>query len=122
MTSLVHGSAAAETVERAAAVLFGDDPSGADPAVLEMVADEVPCVDLPADIEGHPVHRLLVAAGVAASTSEVGRLLAQGAVRAGSRVLAADGLLQASDLLNGRYVVLRKGKRDYVVGKVSQAG
>ena len=61
-------------------------------------------------------------AGVATSTSEVGRLLKQGAVRAGNRVLAADGLLAASDLLAGQYLLLRKGKRDFVVGKVSRAG
>jgi tyrosyl-tRNA synthetase len=56
---------------------------------------------------------------VAKSNGEVTRLLAQGAVRAGNRVLDADGLLQASDLLAGGIVLLRKGKRDFVVGKVS---
>ena len=50
------------------------------------------------------------------------RLLGQGAVRAGNRVLDADGLLRASDLLTGGYLLLRKGKRDFVVGKVSDRG
>jgi tyrosyl-tRNA synthetase len=59
---------------------------------------------------------------VAKSTSEVGRLLTQGAVRAGNRVLSADGLLQASDLLNGGFLLLRKGKRDFVVGKFRDRG
>ena len=37
------------------------------------------------------------------SNSEVSRLLGQGAVRAGNRVLDSDGLVSASDLLRGRF-------------------
>ncbi|MGE0138197.1 MAG: tyrosine--tRNA ligase [Ilumatobacteraceae bacterium] len=122
MTELVHGVAAAQAAERAAAVLFGGDPTGAPAEVLEVVAAEVPCVELPSDLGATRVHELLITAGVAKSTSEVGRLLQQGAVRAGNRVLDADGLLTTSDLLEGRYLLLRKGKRDFVVGKVSRAG
>jgi tyrosyl-tRNA synthetase len=122
MTTLVHGPEAAAAAERAAEVLFGGDPTGAPSAVLEVVAAEVPCVDVPADLDGRRVHEVLIGAGVATSTSEVGRLLKQGAVRAGNRVLGADGLLAASDLLAGQYLLLRKGKRDFVVGKVSRAG
>jgi tyrosyl-tRNA synthetase len=122
MTELVHGAAAARTAERAADVLFGGDPTDASPDVLATVAAEVPSVELPSDLTGVRVHELLLRAGVAASTSEVGRLLTQGAIRANGRVLAADGLLAPSDLLSGGFVLLRKGKRDYIVGKVSTSG
>jgi tyrosyl-tRNA synthetase len=54
--------------------------------------------------------------------SEVNRLLAQGAVRVGTRVLDREGTLATSDLLAGGIVLLRKGKRDFVVGKTSSAG
>jgi hypothetical protein len=37
-------------------------------------------------------------------------------------VLDADGLLSTSDLLRGQFLVLRKGKRDFVVGKCSMEG
>ncbi len=122
LTELVHGREAAETARAAAEVLFGGDPSRATAATLAAIAAEVPSVTLDGDIEGRRVHELLTAAGLAASNSEVGRLLAQGALRAGGRVLAADGLLRASDLLDGGYLVLRRGKRDYLVGKTSRAG
>jgi tyrosyl-tRNA synthetase len=117
MTTLVHGQAAAIAAKEAADVLFGADPTGASQAALETVAGEVPLVDLPNDLEGMRVHEMLVSAGVAKSNSEVSRLLGQGAVRAGNRVLDADGRLSASDLLRGQFLLLRKGKRDYVVGK-----
>ena len=117
MTTLVHGSDAAAAAREAADVLFGADPSGASQAALETVAAEVPLVDLPDSLEGVRVHELLVLAGVAKSNSDVSRLLGQGAVRAGNRVLDSDGLLTASDLLRGQFLLLRKGKRDFVVGK-----
>ena len=122
LTTLVHGEGAARAAERAADVLFGGDPMQAGDDALAVVAAEVPSIELPERVDGLRVHELLVAAGVAASNSEVNRLLGQGAVRAGNRVLGADGLLNASDLVNGWFLLLRKGKRDFVAGKVSRAG
>jgi tyrosyl-tRNA synthetase len=122
ITAMVHGDDALRTVSAASEVLFGGDPTQASAETLAVVSAEAPCVELPASIEGVRVHELLVNAGVAKSNSEVTRLLGQGAVRAGSRVLDADGLLRQSDLLRGGFVVLRKGKRDFVVGKVSTPG
>jgi tyrosyl-tRNA synthetase len=120
LTTMVHGSAAAALARDAAAVLFGSDPASATPEVLATVAREVPNVELPAELDGTRVHELLVSAGVASSNGEVGRLLTQGAIRAGSRVLESDGLLHASDLLGGGFLLLRKGKRDYVMGVASR--
>ena len=122
LTSMVQGPAAAAAAGEAATVLFGGDPTTASGAALEIVAAEVPGVTLPADVQGVRVHELLIEAGVAKSASEVNRLLGQGAVRAGTRVLDADGLLRTSDLLNGHFLLLRKGKRDFAVGKLSPRG
>jgi tyrosyl-tRNA synthetase len=122
LTALVHGEAARAAATAAAEVLFGGDPAAAPDAALEVVAAEVPSVDIPADLDGIRVHELLVDAGVAKSNSEVNRLLGQGAVRAGSRVLGDDGALATSDLVRGRFLVIRKGRRDYLVGKVRAAG
>jgi tyrosyl-tRNA synthetase len=117
MTALVHGPEAASAAREAADVLFGADPTAASRAALDAIAAEVPSVDLPRSLEGVRVHEMLVQAGVAKSNGEVSRLLDQGAVRAGNRVLDVDGLLSESDLLRGQFLLLRKGKRDFVVGK-----
>ncbi|MFM2072179.1 MAG: hypothetical protein RLZZ623_2442 [Actinomycetota bacterium] len=122
MTSLVHGKTTADGVEEAAAVLFGADPAAATSAALAIVAGEAPSVDLPASLDGTRVHELVISAGLAKSTSEVGRLLVQGAIRAGNRVLEADGLLRASDLLTGGFLLIRKGKKDFFVGKTLTGG
>ena len=68
------------------------------------------------------MHELLVSAGLASSNSEVNRLLSQKGIRANSRIVSSDGLLEASDLLSGGFVLLRKGKRDYLLGKISTRG
>jgi tyrosyl-tRNA synthetase len=122
LTSMVHGRAAADAAAEAASVLFGGDPTAASADALAVVAGEAPSVTLPDDIQNLRVHELLIEAGVAKSNSEVTRLLGQGAVRAGNRVIDTDGLLQASDLLNGGFLLLRKGKRDFVVGKTLPRG
>jgi len=122
LTAMVHGAPAASAAAEAATVLFGSDPTTASADALAVVADEVPSVVLPADIDGVRVHEFLIEAGVAKSGSEVNRLLGQGAVRAGNRVLEQDGRLRASDLLSGHFLLLRKGKRDFVAGKLSPRG
>ena len=122
LTTLVHGDAAATTARDAADLLFGGDPTGASAEVLATVAAEVPTVQIAGGVEGVRVHELLTAAGLAKSNGEVTRLLTQGGVRAGARVLDPDGILHRSDLLSDGFVLIRKGKRDYLVGKVSPAG
>jgi tyrosyl-tRNA synthetase len=122
MTAMVHGPDAQRAAAEAAAVLFGGDPSAASADALAVVAAEAPCVALPDPLEGARVHELLIAAGVAKSNSDVSRLLGQGAVRAGNRVLDVDGVLHTSDLLSGSFLLLRKGKRDFVVGKIFPRG
>jgi tyrosyl-tRNA synthetase len=87
-----------------------------------VVAAEAPCVEIPELLDGVRVHELLVQAKVAKSNGEVSRLLGQKAVRAGNRVLDEDGVLQQSDLLSGGFLLLRKGKREFVVGKFLPRG
>lgn len=122
MTELVHGAGAARAAEEAAAVLFGGDPTTASIDALEIVAAEVPTVELPASLADLRVHELLIAAGLARSTSEVGRLLRQGAVRASGRVLDETGALSSADLLGERFLLIKKGKRDFLVGNFSPRG
>jgi tyrosyl-tRNA synthetase len=122
MTALVHGAPAASAARDAADVLFGGDPSTVGAEVLEVLAREIPCVEIEGSIDGRRVHELLVNAGLASSNSEVNRLLSQKGIRANSRIISSDGVLEASDLLSGGFVLLRKGKRDYLLGKFSTRG
>jgi tyrosyl-tRNA synthetase len=118
VTSLVHGRAAAEAAEHAAAVLFGGSPVDAPAEALDVVAAEVPTAPLPADGEldaGADLVELLVATGLASSKGDGRRAVAQGAVSVNGRKASAEDAVRAGDVLHGRYVLLRKGKRHYAL-------
>lgn len=77
VTKLVHGAEKANAVRKATEVLFGDQATELETAAAQILKAELPVVQAnPAD--GLPA--LLVRAGLAASNSEAGRLIAAGAV------------------------------------------
>lgn len=118
VTRLVHGEDAAEAAEQAAGVLFGDDPRRASSAALEAVAAEVAATGLEgaeALTEGIDLGPVLIRAGLAKSQSDARRQLAQGAVAVNGEKVEADRRLGAEDLLHDRWILLRKGKRDWAV-------
>lgn len=121
-TALVHGSAEASRAAAASAVLFGAPLDGIDEETFATLAREVPTADLPragfAD-GGYDLVELLADAGLAASRGDARRTLAQGGVYV-NNVRAATGTAVGPEALRfGRYVLLRKGKRDYALVVVS---
>lgn len=118
VTSIVHGTAAAEAAAEASAVLFGGDPGDAGEGAWAVVAAEVPTIALPdgaAIGDGVDPVPLLVAAELAKSKNEARRLLQQEAVVVTGRKLAEGGTVGADDVRHGRYVLLRKGRKSYAV-------
>ncbi|MDP1818953.1 MAG: tyrosine--tRNA ligase [Acidimicrobiales bacterium] len=118
VTTLVHGVAEANAAGEAAGVLFGGDPRQASAAALAVVAQEVPGTSLEAGealsggVELAPV---LVRAGLAASLSDARRQLQHQGIAVNGAKAAPDRQLGPDDLLHGRWVLLRKGKRDWAV-------
>lgn len=118
VTTLVHGSAAARAAREASEILFGADPAGASAAALELVCAEVPTVGLePGEDLGRGVDLppLLVRAGLAGSLGDARRQLEQGAVSVNGNRVEPDRILTAADALQGRWTLVRKGKRGWAV-------
>lgn len=110
--TIVHGAAAAAAAEEATELLFGSgDPLIASAAAFEFLADEVPTSSI--DPVGRPLVDLLAEAGVVRSKSEARRALEQGGVYVNGSTAATDAEVTAGDLLHGRWVLLRRGKRTY---------
>ena len=112
ITRIVHGEAAATAAAGASEVLFGGSVPArqASAAALAFVSEEVPSGPLRA--LGASVVDVLVDAELAQSRSEARRALAEGSVYInGERTSDADRVVDASDLLHGRYVLLRRGKK-----------
>jgi tyrosyl-tRNA synthetase len=113
ITERLHGRDAADEVIRVSGILFGGDPVHADAATLAAVAREIPTAAWP---EGEPrtVVDVAVASGAAASRGEARRLVEQGGLTLNGRP-ATDpaATVPAADLLAERFLLLRKGRRDY---------
>lgn len=117
VVALVHGAMEAARAERASAALFGEDLATLDERTLLEVVDDAPSSAVArgelAD-GGLPLVDALVASGLAASRSEARRTVTQGGAYVNNRRVAdEDRVLGTGDLLHDRYVVLRRGRRDY---------
>jgi tyrosyl-tRNA synthetase len=113
VTERTHGRGAADRVVRVSEILFGGDPNEADAQTLGDLAAEIPAAPWPEDGEAVDVVSLLVATGAATSRSEGRRLIEQGGVQVnGLPVRDPGATFTVDDLLAGRYLLLRRGKRD----------
>ena len=113
LTTLVHGQAATEAVEHASGALFGRGELGRlDEATLAAALRETSIAELaPGDADG--IVDLLVATGLSASKGEARRTIAEGGVSVNNvRVDSDDWVASPSDFLHGRWLVLRRGKRN----------
>jgi tyrosyl-tRNA synthetase len=110
VTTIVHGPEATAAAQEASAILFGGSPAGASVQALEFLATEVPTSPFTA---GVTLAAALAATPLASSLSDARRTISQGAVSVNGSVAGEDRPLVAGDLLYSRWLLLRKGKRNY---------
>jgi len=114
VTALVHGTAAADAVVAASQALFGRGAlDELDESTLAAAVAELPTA---AGSTGDLVVDLLAASGIVKSKSEARRAVAEGGASINNvRVTDEDAILADSDLLHGRWAVMRRGKRTLAV-------
>jgi tyrosyl-tRNA synthetase len=111
MTELVHGAEAADR-SAVAAQSFTAAAAGLSEADLVALADQIPTTHVPsARLVGMDLVELVVELGLVASKSEARRLLAQAGLYVNDEPQSATRPIAAGDLLHGRYLLVRKGKR-----------
>ena len=110
VTTIVHGTAATAAAEEASAILFGGSPTGASAQALSFLATEVPTSPF---VPGNNLANALAATPLASSLSDARRTISQGAASVNGEVVREDRPLSAGELLHDRWLVLRKGKRNY---------
>jgi tyrosyl-tRNA synthetase len=113
MTALVHGQDELGRVQGASQALFGQgDLAALDELTLSAAIAEVPTASLGAGGELPPVADLMAACGIVASKSAARRAIAEGGAYLNNvKVTAEDAVPTAADLLHGRFLILRRGKR-----------
>jgi tyrosyl-tRNA synthetase len=113
LTTLVHGPEEYARAVAASQALFGQGDLGElDERTLAAALAEVPSVTLSSPDALPPVADLMAEAGIVPSKSAARRAIAEGgAYLNNAKVTDQDSVPLAGDLLHGRFLVLRRGKR-----------
>lgn len=121
LTILVHGEEEYENAVAASGILFGNATSEAlrslDEATLLAVFDGVPTFEISREQLNEGVKAVDLtteAAAIFASKGEMRKLVQGGGVSINKEKLAAfDQVITAGDLLNDKYILVQKGKKNY---------
>jgi len=123
LTSLVHGEQAALDAKRASEALFGREIAELDEATLLDVMSEAPSTEVSAtsfEGDGKALVELLVETSLSGSKGAARNDLKGGGIYVNNqRVGDAGATVKSGDALHGKYVVLRKGKKNFHLVKVA---
>jgi len=124
VTTLVHGAEETQRAIAASRALFGQGSlADLDERTLTAVAAEVRAAEILGNGGLPPVANLMAAAGVAPTVSAARRVIAGGgAYLNNQKVTDEKAVPGAEDLLHGRYLILRRGKRTVGAVEVVPAG
>jgi tyrosyl-tRNA synthetase len=119
VTTLVHGVTECANAQRASEIMFGGGLDGVSEEVFRDVVGEIPTKEIErAKLEGGGVAitDLLVHSGLAPSKGQARKDIEGGGIYLNNiRVAEVGRAVTATDLLFGKYLLLRKGKRTYAV-------
>jgi len=122
VTRQVHGETGLARARQATQVLFGGELEGLGGAEIADIFADVPSVEIPRqglEGAGMPMVDLLTSARVSSSKGDARRSIQGGGVYLNNiRVEDVERAVTLSDALEGRFLVLRKGKKSYTLVKV----
>src|SRR6185503_14233914 len=118
VTDLLHGPAATAEAIRASEILFGGELAGISEATFNDIIGEVPAKEIPRprlEGQGIPLVELLVESSLTPSKGQARKDIEGGGININNiRESSAQRAVTINDLLFGKYLLLRKGKRNYV--------
>ena len=122
MTDLIHGPAATAEAVRASEILFGGGLEGIAESTFNEIVGEVPTREFErSKLEGAgaPLAEILAASGLCPSKGQARKDIEGGGAYVNNiRESNAQRHLTVADLLFGKHLLLRKGKRNYTVMSV----
>ncbi len=123
MTRRVHGETGLAKALQATDALFGGDLSGLSAGDIADVFGDVPSSEIGTEElagEGKPIVDLLDESGIATSKGDARRSIEGGGIYVNNRrVESVDYRVTTEDAIDGRFLVLRKGKKSYQLVAVS---
>ncbi|MFZ8825232.1 MAG: tyrosine--tRNA ligase [Candidatus Caldipriscus sp.] len=122
VTRMVHGEDAMRRAERASRVLFGEEIKDLNLREILEIFSDVPSREIPKERfegEGYPLVELLVDVGLFPSKGEARRAINGGGVYVNNiRVSDAQDKISLSRAIEGKVLILRKGKKNYLLVKL----
>ena len=124
---MIHGDAATQEAIRASEILFtGGAIGGLSETTFNEVVGEVPTRSFAAEGlsgSGRSLVELFVESGLCPSKGQARKDLEGGGLYLNNeRITESSRMVTPADLLFGRHLLLRKGRRNYVVLSASTAG
>jgi tyrosyl-tRNA synthetase len=120
LTRTVHGATGLAVAQRASEVLFGGSMEGLNADELLGIFANVPSAQLSkAEVVGSPAMDVAVRAGLCKSKGEARRLIESGGLNINNRrVENIQTTVSEPDAIDGRIIVLRSGKRTFLLVKL----
>jgi tyrosyl-tRNA synthetase len=122
VTELIHGKTATEEAIKASEVLFGGDIKGITESTFAEIAGEVPNVEIPKeklDGQGIPLVDALVLSKLSSSKGMARKDIEGGGIYINNvRETNINRTLTMADSIFGKFILLRKGKKNYVIIKI----
>ncbi len=119
VTDLIHGEKATHEAIRASEVLFGGEPGGISESSFNDIVGEIPTKSIEkTQLDGAGLLLIdgLVHGGLATSKGQARKDIEGGGVYVNNiRQMSLTRMLNPNDLLFGKHILIRKGKRNYVV-------
>jgi tyrosyl-tRNA synthetase len=119
VTTLIHGAEATTESQRASEILFGGSLADVSESTFEQLLGEVPTHQVAGsrlDGEGAPLVELLMDAELAPSKGQARKDIEGGGVYLNNvKEVTSQRLVVRTDLLFGKHLLLRKGKKNYAL-------
>ncbi len=123
VTRRVHGETGLASARAATAVLFGGELGSLGTDDIADIFADVPSSEVSrAELEGEgkPIVEVLTSSGMAGSKSDARRSIEGGGIYVNNvRVHDVDARVRLEDTVEGRFLILRKGKKAYHMARVS---
>ncbi len=122
LTRIVHGPEAIISAERASKVLFGGAIEGLSKNEVMDIFEEVPTCEMEKakfSGDGHPALDFVADSGIVKSRGEGKRMLQAGGLYINNeRLSGTDGAITLNRAIEEEILILRKGKKEYLVVKL----
>jgi len=119
MTELVHGKSGLQKAQAATEIFFGKEVTDAESEALQSIVADVPNAEIQRSaLEGDGVNVIdaFVESPLAKSRGEIRRTLEQGGAYVNNvRVANVDHQITTKDLIGGKMILLRSGKKKYAI-------